>query len=112
MFLDTAASLTLLGRDAICKRAAVQEPNVTLGTPPKDNIVTTQTLELLLAKLPITARRAFRVPDIPHNLMAGAELVDAGCGLHLYKTYGRYNTKAKPCIKAGAISPLGSGVLI
>ena len=87
MFLDTAASLTLLGRDAICKRAAVQEPNVPLGTPSKDNIVTTKTLELLLAKLPIAARRAFRVPDIPHNLMAGAELVDAGCGLHLYKTY-------------------------
>jgi hypothetical protein len=61
---------------------------VSLGTPSKDTIATTETLELLLAKLPKAARRAFRVPDIPHNLMAGAELVDAGCSLHLYKTYG------------------------
>jgi hypothetical protein len=87
-FLDTAASLSLLGRDAHCKLADVQEPNVSLGTPSKDSITTTETLELVLAKLPKAARRAFRVPDIPHNLIAGAELVDAGCGLHLYKTYG------------------------
>ena len=86
-FLDTAASLTLLGRNTHCERAAVQELNVSLGTPSKDNIMTTKTLELLLAKLPKAARRAFRVPDTPHNLMAGDELVDAGYGLHLYKTY-------------------------
>ena len=49
--------------------------------------MTTKTSQLLFAELPKVARRAFRVPDIPHNLIAGAELVDAGCGLHLYKTY-------------------------
>ena len=77
----------LLGRGADCKIADVQELNVSLGTPSKDKTTTTKTLELLLAKLPKAARRAFRVPDILHNLMAGAELVDARCGLHLYKTY-------------------------
>ena len=40
-FLDTAASLSLLGRDAYCKLADVQEPNVSIGTPPKDKITTT-----------------------------------------------------------------------
>ena len=81
-FLDTAALLTLLGRDAHFGRDAVQEPNVSLGTPSKDNIMTTETLELLLAKLPKAARRAFRVPDIPNNLITGTELMDAVCGLH------------------------------
>ena len=45
----------------------------------------TETLELLLKKIPEAARKAFRVPDIPHNLIAPYELVDAGCGFHLYK---------------------------
>ena len=45
----------------------------------------TETLELLLKKIPGAARKAFRVPDIPHNLIAPYELVDAGCGVHLYK---------------------------
>ena len=37
-------------------------------------------------KLPPAARRAFRIDDIPHNLVAVAELVDAGCGVYLYDT--------------------------
>ena len=37
-FLDTASSLSLLGRDAYCKLADVQEPNVSLDTPSKDNM--------------------------------------------------------------------------
>ena len=48
-------------------------------------IHTTQTLELLLRKLPPKARRAFRVNDAPHNLIAVAELVDADCSVHLHK---------------------------
>ena len=47
-------------------------------------IHTTKTLELLLNKLPPKARRAFRVDDAPHNLLAVAELVDAGCSVHLH----------------------------
>ena len=36
-------------------------------------------------KLPQNAKTAFTVPKIPHNILAGAELVDAGCTLHLDK---------------------------
>ena len=48
-------------------------------------IVTTETLELMLKKIPKTARKAFRVPDTPHNLIAACELTDAVCGVHMYK---------------------------
>ena len=44
-----------------------------------------ETLELLLNRLPLKARRAFRVPDIQHNLIACSELIDAGCGVYLHK---------------------------
>ena len=47
--------------------------------------MTTETLELLLNKLPPKARRAFRVPDIQHNLIACAELINAGCSVYLHK---------------------------
>ena len=47
-------------------------------------IYTTETLELRLNKLPLKARREFRVPAIPHNLVAVSELVDAGCSVHLH----------------------------
>ena len=47
-------------------------------------IYTTETLELRLNKLPLKARRAFRVPPIPHNLVAVLELVDAGCSVHIH----------------------------
>ena len=46
--------------------------------------MTTETLELLLSKLPEASRKAFRVPDIPHNLIAGGELVDTGFRIHFY----------------------------
>ena len=34
-------------------------------------------------KLPSKARTAYTVPGLPENIIAGAELVDAGCKLHL-----------------------------
>ena len=34
--------------------------------------------------MPPKARKAFLVEDIPHNLVAVAELVDAGCSVHMY----------------------------
>ena len=67
-----------MGRNAACRRATIQEKNHTLGTPSKTTILTTETIELLLIKLPEAARKDFRVPDSPHNLIAGGELVDAG----------------------------------
>ena len=55
-----------------------------LNTPSHVKIHTTESLLLKLKKLPPPARRAFRVSDIPHNLIAVSELVDAGCSVHMY----------------------------
>ena len=44
-------------------------------------------MELKMKKLPPAARVGFNVPSIPENIMAGAELVDAGCDLYLNR-YG------------------------
>ena len=74
-----------MGNGANHKRATTQEANITLGTPSGNQIVTTENLELLLKKLPEKARKAFRVSNVPHNLIAAAELCDAGCGVHLYE---------------------------
>ena len=74
-----------MGRDAHVKKSETQETNKTLGIPNKAAIVTTETLELLLNKLPEAARKEFRVPDTPHNLIAACEIVDARCGFHIYK---------------------------
>ena len=84
-FLDSAASYTCLSKKAKCNQAATQLPNITLGTPSGNSITTTKTLELDLSKLPKKARTAYRVPNIPHNLIAAAELCDAGYGVHLYQ---------------------------
>ena len=84
--LDYAASVTCLGRNAIAVRAKIQEQNFQLGTPRKGaRLMTTETLELLLNKLPPKARRAFGVPDIQHKLIACAELINAGCSVYLHK---------------------------
>ena len=64
-----------MGRDSVAARAKIQEQNFQLGTPRKDaRLMRAETLELLLNKLLFKARRAFRVPDIQHNLIACAEL--------------------------------------
>ena len=74
-----------MGRGAHVKKSEEQETNKILGTPNKAAIVTTETLELILKKPLKSARKAFRVPEIPHNLIAACEIVDAGCGVRLYK---------------------------
>ena len=83
--MDTAALFTYLGEDAASKDAAVQLPNKKLDTPSTVPITTTRTRELLMNKLPHQAKTAFTVPCLPHNILAGAELVDAGCTLYLDK---------------------------
>ena len=60
-------------------------PNVTLNTPSNVPIHSTESLELPMKKLPPVARKAYRVKEISHNIMAAAELCDAGCDVHLYK---------------------------
>ena len=47
--------------------------------------MTTETLLLLLSKSPEAARKAFTVSEIPHNLILGDELVNAGCIINFYK---------------------------
>ena len=66
-YLDSAASVSTVGKEANCKVADVQEPNIQLGTPSHVPIRTSKTMELLLRKLPKKARRAFMVDDVPHN---------------------------------------------
>ena len=87
--LDSAASLSLLTPHAKAKLAAEQEPNKSLGTPNGALMETTKTLELLLPKWPAAARRAFLVPHITNNLIAVAELCDAGCGVYFLKHDGK-----------------------
>ena len=64
--------MSIVGKEAKCKVANVQEPNIELGTPLHVQIATTKTMELLLRKLPKKARHAFLVNDVPHNLVAVA----------------------------------------
>jgi hypothetical protein len=83
-FLDSAASASILGKDAACAIEKIQDSNFILNTPSHVPIFTSKTLELLLNRLPQAARKAFRVDNIPHNLVAVATLVDAGCSVHFY----------------------------
>jgi hypothetical protein len=46
---------------------------------------TTHTVELLLPKLPLAARKAYRVLTIAHNLVAVSEPCDAGCLVYFHK---------------------------
>ena len=71
-------------RGAACAIAKVQGPNFSLNMSSHIPIFTTTTLELLLGKLPPEARKAFQVDNIPHNLVAVATLVNAGCDVHIY----------------------------
>ena len=84
-FLDSAASITLLGMKALAKVSEVQEKNKTLGIPDGGSMETTRTLELLLPKWPAAARKGYRVPNITNNLVAVSELCDAGCTVFFTK---------------------------
>ena len=83
-YLDCAASTSILGMDAICDVAPVQEPNISLNRPSHVPIYTSQSLPLRLLKLPHAAKPTFLVKDIPHNLVPVSELVNAGCSVHMY----------------------------
>ena len=47
-YLDSAASVTIVRKDAVSAIAEVQEPNFSLNTPSQIPIFTTKTLRLLL----------------------------------------------------------------
>ena len=84
-FIDSAATISQVGQIALCKIAAVQENSKILGTPNGASVSTTQTVELLLPKLPLAARKAYRVPNIAHNLVAVSELCDPDCSVYFHK---------------------------
>ena len=75
---------TVLSAAAAADVAKIQKPNFALNTPSHVLIYTSKTLELRLEKLFEKAREAFRVDDVPHNLVAVEMFVDAGCSVHMY----------------------------
>ena len=88
MYLDSGASVTVLGAAAAADVAEIQRPNYALNTPSHVPTYTSKTLELHLKKLPKKAREAFRVNDVPHNLVDVATLIDAGQGAACTCTIG------------------------
>jgi hypothetical protein len=84
-FIDSAASISLVGCTALCKIAEVQERNKTLGIPNGATMVTTQTVKPLLPKFPLAAHKAYRVPAITNNLVAVSELCDVNCTVFFTK---------------------------
>ena len=85
VLVDSATSVSLLGMKARCALAKLQERVKELGIPDGNSMMTTETLQLLIHKLPEQARKAYKVPEIAHNLIAVATLCDAGCTVHFYK---------------------------
>ena len=47
---------------------------------------TTKTLELLMPKWPVAARKAYLVLNTKNNLVAVSKLADAGCGVYFHMT--------------------------
>ena len=84
-FIDSAASISLVDRKALCKVTEVQEQNKTLGIPIGATIETTQTVELLLDKFPKAARKVYIVSHITNNLVAVSKLCDADCSVYFHK---------------------------
>ena len=76
-FIDSAASISLVGRKALCKIEEAQERNKTLGILNGATMETTQTVQLLLEKFPKVALKTYRVPNITTNMVVVNELCDA-----------------------------------
>jgi hypothetical protein len=83
--IDTGANISLLQQGAPAIKAPTQEPTKSV-TQPKGNLLTTETLLLLLNKLPSSARIAHCAPGITNNLLAASNLVDAGCEIFFQRT--------------------------
>ena len=83
--LDTGANISLLQDGAPAYKASTQTSAKTV-TQPNGTLLTTDTLLLMLNKLPATAQIAHRSPGISNNLLAASELVDAGCEIFFHST--------------------------
>ncbi len=95
-----------MGKEANCPRAKVLVPNISLDTPSNVLIQTIEKLELPMKKLPQATKKAYRVNKIPHNIMAAAELCDAGCGVHLYKHDAEIEYKGETLYRGWRDKPL------
>ena len=84
--IDSAEYMTLMNKTAKANVLAVQETNKHLTIPNGDGTKATETLIVLLNKLPIAAQRAFRIQDIHNNLLAVCELCNIGCGVNFHPT--------------------------
>eukprot|EP00804_Cyclotella_cryptica_P024308 CCRYP_020873-RA/>CCRYP_020873-RA protein AED:0.26 eAED:0.26 QI:0/0/0/1/1/1/3/0/386 len=79
------ANISLLQDRAPAQKAPTQTSAKTV-TQPNGTLLTTDTLLLMLNKLPATAQIAHRSPGISNNLLAASELVDAGCEIFFHST--------------------------
>ena len=79
--IDSAVSITLLTTLATARRAKLQQLSKSLSIPNGASMKTTETLDLLLEKLPPAARVTHRCPVITNNLLAVATLCNAGCNV-------------------------------
>ena len=84
--LDTAANISLLANGAPSERANSQLTPKSVMQPKGDRLFTTETLLLLLNKVPLEAREAHRAPGITNNLISASALADAGCELFFHQT--------------------------
>ena len=82
--IDTGTNISLLQTGAPAIRADHQ--TATKSVKPKGSLTTTETLQLLLNKLPSPAHMAHRSPGISNNLLAASKLADAGCELFFHIT--------------------------
>jgi hypothetical protein len=84
--LDTAANISLLANGAPSERANKQLNPKSVIQPKGDRLLTTETLLLLLNKVPLEAREAHRATGITNNLLSASALADAGCEIFFHKT--------------------------
>ena len=78
-FIDTGTSTSLVQDLTPSDVATIQEQNFLLTMPNGGNMTTDTTMCFHLAKLPISARRAFLLKNLQDNLLSISELCDAGC---------------------------------
>ncbi len=85
LFLNSAASLTLLQQEAVYKLAKVQELAKILGTPNGSPMRTRKTIELLLAKWAPKTRKGYTVPNIINILFSINKLCDVDCTVFFHR---------------------------
>eukprot|EP00804_Cyclotella_cryptica_P022290 CCRYP_018111-RA/>CCRYP_018111-RA protein AED:0.33 eAED:0.46 QI:0/0/0/1/0/0/4/0/293 len=83
--INIGANISLLQLGAPAQQADTQMANKSILLP-KGTFLTTETLLLLLNKLPAQAWVAHRFPGVSNNFLAISKLVDAGCELFFHST--------------------------